>query len=81
MRILLGFDNQVYSEFLPVFSGYIEDVSIGPEEISLSIQDNREQLARELAPNSWDKTTYPDLKDGNVGKGIALGSSMRWWIC
>lgn len=72
-RMLMGFDDLSYSEFRKIFTGYIEDVSIGPEEIVVSIQDKRAQLSREIPPNVFDDTTYPDIKESNVGKPIPLG--------
>ncbi|HUW31571.1 MAG TPA: hypothetical protein VM223_08150, partial [Planctomycetota bacterium] len=43
-RILLGFDDLPYSEFRPIFSGFVDDVQVGPSEFSVQIQDKREQL-------------------------------------
>jgi len=72
-RILLGFDDLLYGEFRPIFSGFIADVEVGPAEFSVQIKDKREQLSREIPPNTFNQTTYPDLKDGNVGRVIPLG--------
>ncbi len=72
-RLLAGFDAAAYEDFRPIFSGFMDRISIGPGELRVSIQDPREQLSLELPRNSFDKTAYPNLKDSSVGKPIPLG--------
>lgn len=72
-RLLMGFDDLPYSEFRPIFSGYMDRIIVGRTEMRVAIQDLREQLSRELPPNVFDATTYPNIKDANVGKPIPLG--------
>lgn len=72
-RLLLGFDNMPYGDFIPRMSGYMERVRITQTQLVVSIQDKRKQLSRTLPPNVFDDTTYLDIKEKNVGKAIPLG--------
>ncbi len=72
-RLLQGFDDLDYSDFLPTFSGFMENISIGSKVLRISIQDRRKQLSRKIPTNLFDSTTYPDIKESNVGKVIPIG--------
>jgi len=70
-RALLGFDDLPYPDFIPLMSGFVEDMVVGPI-LKVNIQDKRKQLSRTLPVNNFDAVTYPDIKDKNVGKGISI---------
>jgi len=81
VRILLGFDDDPYSEYRKMFSGYIERVGIGPETMVLDIQDSRKQLSRVVPENTYVRDdrglaftpdTYPTLSLLNQGRPIPL---------
>jgi len=72
-RLLLGFDDMPYTDFIPRMSGYVETVKILRTQLVVSIQDKRKQLSRNVPSNVFDDTTYPDIKEKNVGKAIPLG--------
>lgn len=72
-RILQGFEGQAYEDFRQQFSGFIEDLSIGPKIMEVALQDKRAFLSRKVPDAVFDQTTYPDLKDQNVGKSIPIG--------
>ncbi len=67
-RILVGFEGLAYADFLPAFSGYIEDIEIGPDTMEVTIADKRKYLARKVPDTALEQTTYPNLADGNIGK-------------
>tara|TARA_Y100000310_G_scaffold282686_1_gene304096 strand:- start:1358 stop:3175 length:1818 start_codon:yes stop_codon:yes gene_type:complete len=79
VRILLGFDDDPYSEYRKMFSGYIERVDIGPDSMVLDIQDGRKQLSRVIPENTYvtddrglafTPATYPNLSLLNQGRPI-----------
>ena len=72
-RLLLGFDDMPYEDFIPRMSGYMERVQVTQTQLTVGIQDKRKQLSRSLPPNVFDDSTYPNIKEKNVGKGIPLG--------
>jgi len=72
-RVLMGFKDLSYSEFIPIVSGFIENMKITESELRVMIQDKRKQLSRNLPVNVFDDTTYPNIKDKNVGKPIPIG--------
>lgn len=71
-RILLGFEGLAYSQFIPLFSGFIEDMVISASAMKVSTRDKRKQLSRKLPVNAFEATAYPDIKDKNVGKPIPI---------
>ena len=70
VRIYLGFKDIPFSEFRRIFTGYVERVSIGPDSGSITIQDNRKQLSRAVPNNVFSQSTYPNLRDDDIGKPI-----------
>jgi len=45
-RLKLGFNDDEYSDFTTIFEGYIERLSIGQENMSVSIMDTRKKLTK-----------------------------------
>ncbi|UCF13198.1 MAG: hypothetical protein JSW06_02795 [Thermoplasmatales archaeon] len=72
VRILLGFDDLVYSEYEKVFSGYVEDFGYTHDVFRLNVQDNRKKLSRKLPVNRVTKSTYTYLNDDDVDKPIPI---------
>lgn len=72
-RILVGFDELGYADFEKAFTGYIEGVRIGPENMEAQLIDRRKSLSKKIPDAVFDQTTYPNLKDENVGKTIPVG--------
>lgn len=77
VRILQGFGGLSYGDFARVGSGVIEDFEVGPERAVVTMRDARASLTRELPTAVFDQTTYPNLKDSNVGKSIPV----CWGVC
>jgi hypothetical protein len=77
VRILQGFGGFDYSDFARMGSGIIEDIEIGPDSLRVSMKDARSALTRELPTDAFNQTTYPYLKDANVGKSIPV----CWGVC
>ncbi|KKK52228.1 hypothetical protein LCGC14_3107030, partial [marine sediment metagenome] len=50
-----------------------ENININEDTFSIEIVDKRKQLSRTLPKNVYDATTYPNIKDTNVGEPIPLG--------
>lgn len=71
-RALFGFGGQAYSEFARVGCGLIEDVNLGPDELSISVRDYKASFANGVLINIFDVVTYPDIKPGNIGKYIPV---------
>lgn len=55
-----------------VWTGYIEDFAISEDEAQVNIADKRKALQDPIPPNLFDKTTYPDLDDGDENEPIPL---------
>jgi hypothetical protein len=72
-RIVLGFDDMEYKDFYPLFEGFMETISVGRQKLVVTVMDRRKQLSRKLPARVFDATTYPDIKDSNVGKPIPIG--------
>lgn len=68
-----GGDNLSYADFSTINKSYIEDLSLNPEKMSVVIVDNKKKLSLSLPINKYDKTTYPNLLDDDIGKAIPLG--------
>jgi len=73
VRILFGGDDLAYSDFSKVFTGYIEDLNLSYDEMNISIIDDRKKFSKQLPVNKFDKTTYPNLSDDDIGKAVPLG--------
>jgi hypothetical protein len=71
-RILQGFEGFAYSDFVRIGAGIIGNIDSGPERLMVSIKDARWNLTRDIPMAAFDQTTFPDLKDGNVGKSIPV---------
>lgn len=77
VRIIQGFGGLEYPDFARMGSGAIEDFEIGPERMVVNMKDARASLSRKITTAVFDKTTYPYLKDSNVGKSIPV----CWGVC
>ena len=72
VTIKYGGDDLAYNEYYTLFQGYIENALITWPEFTMQIVDNKKKLSRILPINRFDLTTYPNLRDRNVGKPIPL---------
>lgn len=67
-----GGDTEAYADYRMIHKGYIENLNLNNESCEMAVIDNRKQLSKKIPTNKFNKTTYTDLKDGNVGKSIPL---------
>lgn len=61
-----------YADYLDVGRSYIESHKLDWQKCNMELVDYRKLLSRQLPVNVFDQTTYPYLKDSNVGKSIPL---------
>lgn len=71
-RVKQGFRGFSYSEFVQTAVGIAERYSIGPSVFAVDFRDPRGKLENKIPAAVFDQTTYPDLKDSNVGKSIPV---------
>ena len=76
VTIKYGFDD-TYSNYETIFKGYVENLELTYDECNIEIMDNRKKLSKVLPTNFFDKTTYANLHDEDVGKPIPL----VWGTC
>ena len=72
VRILHGFEGLSYANYQQILKNYIDDAEFTWETITFSLRDDRQRLSRKLPLNVFDKETYPDLNDDDVGKPIPI---------
>ena len=72
VRFYLGFSSLAFTDFLNVWTGYLDDVTIGEDALQIRASDPRRALQTPLPPNRFDSTTYPDIDDRDVGEPIPL---------
>lgn len=72
VRILQGFDDDLYGAFIRLSSGFIDGVRVGATSVSFTTIDNRAGLSRSVPVNDFDATTYPNIDPKYVGKPIPL---------
>jgi hypothetical protein len=68
VRILIGFDDLDYAQYRKVFTGYIEDFTVTRTSFSITAQDKRKSLSRELPTNRFTVADYSDLNEDSVDK-------------
>jgi hypothetical protein len=68
VRILIGFDDLDYAQYRKVFTGYIEDFTVTRTSFSVSAQDKRKSLSRQLPVNRFTVADYSDLNENSVDK-------------
>jgi len=73
VRILFGGDDLDYSDFETVCKGYIEDLNLNYETADFTIIDSRKKLSKVLPVNTFNKATYSNLDDDDIGKAIPIG--------
>ena len=73
IRILLGFEDNAYTDFKTLYEGYIENLRLSEDVFEIEANDKRKALSRKLPTAVFDTTTYPNLKGENAGKPIPLG--------
>jgi len=81
-RILIGEDDDDYTDFKQVFSGIIGNYSYSRDEISIDNNDVRSALTTPLPENKYTKSAYANLGDNSVDKfkPIAYGD-IRGGVC
>ena len=65
-------NTEAYADYRTINKGYLERLQLNYETAGMDIIDNRKQLSRKIPNTYFDQTTYPDIKDRNVGKPIPL---------
>lgn len=75
-RILLGFDDDAYSDFRVMYSGFVERATVGPDAVTLTVQDLRKQLSLKLPRRTITAAEYPNVKYDRLGhaKPLAYGA-------
>ncbi len=74
-RWMLGFEGLNYADYVQISSGYIYDPSWSYNNLTITVQDGRKKLEREIPYNKYTQLEYPFLSDENNGsyKPIAYG--------
>ena len=65
--IKLGDEGDSYSDFVEMFTGYVESMS-GASVFKIKIQDIRKGLSRKIPTSFFTQDEYSDLADGDVDK-------------
>jgi len=65
-------DTEAYADYRTINKGYMERLQLNNETAGMDIIDNRKQLSRKIPNTYYDQTTFPNLRDRNVGKPIPL---------
>ena len=76
-KILFGGDDLAYGDYRTMFQGYIGNIVLDEDKVEISVIDDRKALSKQIPPNVFDSTTYPDIKAKNIGKPIPL----CWGTC
>lgn len=72
-RILVGHRTWRYDEFLPVFTGHIEEPDFGPDAARFTLYDAMERLERPA-----QERAYPgDLWSGNSSSSVTVGTGAK----
>lgn len=55
------------------YTATLEDYSIDADTLTINFIDSRKFLSTKIPNNTYNKTDYPNMKDGNSGKIIPIG--------
>ena len=72
VRILLGFEDNAYTDFKTLYEGYIDNVRTSETVFEIEARDKRKALSRKIPTSVFDTTTYPNLNSANANKPIPL---------
>lgn len=72
VEIRYGEEGDNYANFNVMFNGIIDRFSIGSVDLVLNIRDKRKRFRYSIPKNSFDATTYPNIKDRNQDRPIPL---------
>jgi len=61
-----------YADYRQVGKFYVDDIDLGWPDCKVSLIDYRDLFSKKIPTNVFDKTTFPYLKDSNIGKSIPL---------
>jgi hypothetical protein len=77
VRVIVNETDNVYANFTPIISGFIEDDKTDFNSFSVKLQDLRKSLTQAVATRKYTKTEYPYLDDNDVDKvkPVAYGSN------
>jgi hypothetical protein len=73
VKSLVGFDGDAYADFYTTANGFIENVTSGRDELTISAKDLRRALRAKIPTAVFDVATYPNILPGNIGKYIPVG--------
>ena len=48
VRILLGFEDLTYTDFLTIYNGYVDTITVGEDALSVTVADKRKQLTKPI---------------------------------
>lgn len=71
-KLLLGFDGLDISEFIDIYTGFIEDVNLSTSNFDLSIKDEKKKFNTSVTPSTFETSTYPYLNEDNIGSVIPV---------
>ena len=63
VRVYLGYDGLDESNYQQLYTGYIENINIGEELVSVSVSDRRKQLTRAISYNSTSVNAFTTIKN------------------
>jgi len=67
-RVLVGYEDDAYSDFQQIADGFLSDDATTFSSFSLKLQDVRKGLTQPIAVNKYTKAEYPYLSDDDVDK-------------
>jgi hypothetical protein len=73
IRILIGFDDQPYNEFIKMAQGFVNGMRINDDEVTVEMKDPRKALSQNLPNKVFTVDDYPNLDPDNEGKSIPVG--------
>ncbi len=63
VRIFIGFEDLDYSDYERIFTGYVDDVSVGEEVMDITITDRRKRLTRAIEITATAQNPVTTIRD------------------
>ena len=73
IRFFLGFNDEPRASYRQLYTGIAGKIRVGQMLLGIDVGDLRKYLVTEIPDKVFHLDDYPDLKDGNIGKGIPIG--------
>jgi len=63
VRVFVGFEDVDYSEYLRVFTGFMQSITVGEEQVTISVSDKRRQLTRPITYSCTDTNALTAIEE------------------